>query len=42
MMKTRRVTLVEATALFKSKWDTCWPADSFVLQLIEYERELGL
>ena len=42
VMKTRRVTLVEATALFKSKWEACWPADSFVLQLIEYERELGL
>ena len=42
IMKTRRMTLVEATALFKSKWDACWPADSFVLQLIEYEKELGL
>lgn len=42
MMKTRRMTLVEATALFKSKWDACWPADNFVLQLIEYEKELGL
>ena len=42
MMKKKRMTLVEATALFKSKWDACWPADSFVMQLIEYENELGL
>ena len=42
VMKTQRVTLAEATALLKSKWDACWPADSFVLQLIEYEKELGL
>jgi hypothetical protein len=27
---------------FKLKLDAVWPADSFVLQLIEYEKELGL
>jgi hypothetical protein len=42
MMMKKRMTLVEATTLFKSKWDACWPADSFVMQLIEYEKELGL
>ena len=42
MMKTKRMTLVEAIGYFKPKWDACWPADGFVMQLIEYEKELGL
>ncbi len=42
MMKTRRMTLVEAIEYFKQRWDACWPADTFVMQLIEYEKELGL
>ena len=42
LMKTQRITVVEAAAQFKSKWDAVWPADTFVMQLIEYEKELGL
>ncbi|KAL3808118.1 hypothetical protein ACHAXA_001024 [Cyclostephanos tholiformis] len=42
MMKTKRMALVEAITFFKSKWDACWPANAFVMQLIEYEKELGL
>jgi hypothetical protein len=29
MMKTKRMTLVEAIGYFKSKWDACWPADGW-------------
>ena len=36
------MSVVEATAYFKSKWDATWPNDSFVFQLIAYEKELAV
>lgn len=42
IMKDQRITLVEAIRQMRSKWDATWPNDSFVNQLLEYEKELGL
>jgi len=42
MMKTEKLTVVEAAKQMKEKWDAVWPNDSFVAQLIEYESELGV
>ena len=39
-MKTKGMTLLEAGAFMKPKWDATWPCDRFVFQLMEYEREL--
>jgi protein-tyrosine phosphatase len=42
MMKTQRITLVEAIKQMRKKWDATWPNDKFLNQLLEYEKELGL
>lgn len=42
MMRTQRMTVVEAAKQMKMQWDAVWPNDSFVEQLLEYERELGI
>eukprot|EP00928_Gymnodinium_smaydae_P010431 TRINITY_DN13931_c0_g1_i1.p2 TRINITY_DN13931_c0_g1~~TRINITY_DN13931_c0_g1_i1.p2 ORF type:complete len:300 (-),score=79.59 TRINITY_DN13931_c0_g1_i1:940-1839(-) len=42
IMKTKRVSLVEAVKLMRKTWDATWPNDTFVKQLLEYEAELGL
>lgn len=42
MMKTQKITVVEAARQMKTKWSATWPNDSFVEQLLEYEKELGL
>lgn len=41
LMKTRKVSAVEAVGLMRPVWDATWPNDSFVAQLIEYEAELA-
>merc|ERR1712187_997492 len=41
-MKDQKMTLVEAIGQMRKKWDATWPNDSFVNQLLEYEKELGL
>merc|ERR1711879_192386 len=41
-MKTQRLTVVEAAKEMKMKWGAVWPNDSFVEQLLEYEKELGI
>ena len=40
-MKTKKMTVVEATQFVKAKWDATWPNDSFVFQLIEYQKEIN-
>ena len=40
-MKSRGWTLLEAGEFVKRRWDATWPCDRFVLQLMEYERELS-
>merc|ERR1711920_977163 len=42
MMKTQRITVVEAAKEMKKKWSAVWPNDAFVNQLIEYVKELGI
>jgi hypothetical protein len=39
-MKTQKVSAAEAARIMKPKWDAVWPADAFVNQLLDYEREL--
>ena len=41
MMKSQKVSAAEAARMMKAKWDAVWPADAFVHQLLEYERELA-
>ena len=41
LMKTKKMTVVEATQFVKAKWDATWPNDSFVFQLIEYQKEIN-
>ena len=40
LMAVEGMTLLEATAYTKAKWDATYPNDSFVFQLIAYESEL--
>jgi len=42
MMKDQRITLENAIKQMRPKWDATWPNDSFVKQLLEYEKELGI
>jgi protein-tyrosine phosphatase len=42
LMETQKLSLVEATSFMKKKWDAVWPNDSFVFQLIDFEKELQL
>lgn len=42
MMKDQKISLVEAVKQMRQKWDATWPNDSFVEQLLAYEKELGL
>jgi len=37
LMRTRKISLLEAAKLMKPKWDAVWPCDRFVDQLITYE-----
>ena len=41
LMRSRKLTVVQAAQLQKPKWDATWPADAFVEQLIAYEAELA-
>ncbi len=41
LMKTKKMTVVEATQIVKAKWEATWPNDSFVFQLIEYQKEIN-
>jgi len=40
LMDVEHMSLLDATRHVKSKWDATWPNDSFVFQLIDYERTL--
>ena len=40
LMSSRRMSLKEAIAFVRPKWDATWPNDTFLRQLVEYEREL--
>ena len=40
LMETNNMSLLDATKFVKNKWDATWPNDSFVFQLIAYEKEL--
>ena len=40
LMETNNMSLLDATRFIKNKWDATWPNDSFVFQLIAYEKEL--
>eukprot|EP00931_Biecheleriopsis_adriatica_P076698 TRINITY_DN50389_c0_g1_i1.p1 TRINITY_DN50389_c0_g1~~TRINITY_DN50389_c0_g1_i1.p1 ORF type:complete len:303 (-),score=61.01 TRINITY_DN50389_c0_g1_i1:162-1070(-) len=42
MMKQKRITLEQAVKEMRDKWDATWPNDTFVQQLLEYEKELGI
>ena len=42
MMKSQQITLEQAIKDMRAKWDATWPNDTFVEQLLEYEKELGL
>ena len=42
IMKTQNKTVVEAVNEIRPKWDACWPNNSFVDQLIAYEKELNI
>jgi len=41
LMKDKGISAVEAVTLLKQKWETVWPNDGFVNQLIEYEADLA-
>jgi len=41
LMRSRRLSLLEAATLVKSKWDATWPCDRFVFELIAYEKHLA-
>jgi len=41
LMKSRGMSLLDATKAMKEKWDAVWPCDRFVMQLIEYESHLA-
>jgi len=41
LLEVHRMDLLQATTFLKSKWDATWPNDSFVFQLIAFERELN-
>merc|ERR1712060_866686 len=41
LMRTRGLTLLEAAAIMKPKWNAVWPCDRFTDQLIAYEKELA-
>lgn len=42
VMKTEKVSAIEAAKRMKKKWSAVWPNDTFVKQLLDYEQELGL
>lgn len=41
LMKTEKMTAVEAVKKMKTTWDAVWPNDTFVRQLCQYEIELN-
>ena len=41
IMKDQGCTLAEAIAIMKPKWDATWPNDSFVEQLLTYEKTVA-
>lgn len=40
IMEELKLSAVDATQFMKSKWSASWPNDSFVFQLISFEKEL--
>jgi hypothetical protein len=40
LMRSRKISLVEAVRVMRPRWEATWPCDRFVHQLIDYEREL--
>jgi len=41
VMRTQRRTALDVLREMKQKWDATWPCDRFVMQLVEYEKELA-
>lgn len=41
LMRAKRLSLLDATKLLKSKWNATWPCDRFVFELLAYERHLA-
>jgi protein-tyrosine phosphatase len=41
LMKTEKLSAVEAVKKMKGQWDAVWPNDTFVKQLVEYEKEIS-
>lgn len=41
LMKSRKMSLLDATRHMKARWDATWPCNRFALQLIEYEAHLA-
>eukprot|EP01036_Dinobryon_divergens_P024123 gene24124-32540_t len=42
IMESNRVSAENATAILKEKWDASWPNDTFVRNLLAFEKTLGL
>mmetsp|Transcript_689 Transcript_689/g.965 ORF Transcript_689/g.965 Transcript_689/m.965 type:complete len:180 (+) Transcript_689:29-568(+) len=42
IMEAKKISAEAATAIVKAKWDTTWPNDTFVHNLIDFEATLGL
>ena len=40
IMRTQRRTALDVIKEMKGKWDATWPCDLFVMQLIQYEKDL--
>ena len=41
LMRSRKLSLLDAAKLMKPRWDATWPCDRFAFQLLEYEGELA-
>ena len=41
LIKSEGLTLAQATKFLKEKWGATWPNDSFVQQLIAYEKKIA-
>eukprot|EP01035_Chromulina_nebulosa_P025842 gene25842-33767_t len=42
IMESNRISAETATAILKEKWDASWPNDTFVRNLLAFEKTLGL
>jgi len=40
LIEKHNMPLLEAVAMYKTKWDAVWPNDGYVFQLIEFERQV--